>query len=369
MTESGLEEITLVPEPTEKKLTEKQLVDYRAHREQLLKWLLHFGKKPDEAEGYSVHTLKIASYRIDKFYRWVWEENGYTTRVTTGVGDDYLRELAYSDDSDAHKSKCLKALKMLYKWREYQRGGESWNPDISFSSGGSADNPRDYFTRDERAKLREAALEYGSIPSYKSVTPEERSRWKRYLAQRFEKPKEEVCRDDWRRANSWKITSLVWTSLDTGLRPIEVGRARTSWVDLENDLLRIPKEESSKNYDNWTVSLSNKTGNVLENWLEERNRHSKYEGTDALWLTRRRNEYCSSSLKYTLEKLCEEAGIPTEDRKISWYSIRHSVGTYMTREEGLAAAQAQLRHKCEQTTMKYDQVPVEDRRGALDKMG
>jgi integrase len=54
---------------------------------------------------------------------------------------------------------------------------------------------------------------------------------------------------------------------------------------------------------------------------------------------------------------------------MSWYSIRHSVGTYMAREEGLAAAQAQLRHKSVETTMKYDQVPVEDRRDALDRMG
>jgi integrase len=41
----------------------------------------------------------------------------------------------------------------------------------------------------------------------------------------------------------------------------------------------------------------------------------------------------------------------------------------MAREEGLAAAQAQLRHKSEQTTMKYDQAPIEDRKEALERMG
>lgn len=46
-----------------------------------------------------------------------------------------------------------------------------------------------------------------------------------------------------------------------------------------------------------------------------------------------------------------------------------SVGTAMTQERGLAAAQAQLRHKSEKTTMKYGQVPVKDRREALDKIG
>ena len=53
---------------------------------------------------------------------------------------------------------------------------------------------------------------------------------------------------------------------------------------------------------------------------------------------------------------------------MSWYAIRHSVGTYMTREEDLAAAKAQLRHKSVQTTMKYDAAPVEDRQDALKRM-
>ena len=54
---------------------------------------------------------------------------------------------------------------------------------------------------------------------------------------------------------------------------------------------------------------------------------------------------------------------------MSWYSIRHSTGTYITHEEDLAAAQAQLRHESPETTMKYDQAPVEDRQNALDRTG
>ena len=88
-----------------------------------------------------------------------------------------------------------------------------------------------------------------------------------------------------------------------------------------------------------------------------------------LFRSREKNTYKSSSLKYVLTRLCEIADIDTENRKMSWYSIRHSVGTYMTREEDLAAAQAQLRHKSPETTMKYDQTPVEDRRDALNRMG
>ena len=80
------------------------------------------------------------------------------------------------------------------------------------------------------------------------------------------------------------------------------------------------------------------------------------------------NPYDTNSLKYLLENLCEVAGIDTENRQMSWYSIRHSVGTYMTREEDLAATQTQLRHRSAETTMKYDQAPVEDRQDALDRM-
>jgi hypothetical protein len=92
-------------------------------------------------------------------------------------------------------------------------------PEITFTQDSST-NPREYLTRDERSAVREAALEYGSVPAYNNLTPAARDRWKRYLSQRFEKPKSDVKPADWDRANSWKIPSLVWASLDAGLRPI-----------------------------------------------------------------------------------------------------------------------------------------------------
>jgi integrase len=127
--------------------------------------------------------------------------------------------------------------------------------------------------------------------------------------------------------------------------------------------------ESSKNADNWAVALTDRTARALENWLGERERYERYDGKDALWLTRQGNPYASQSLRRMLHKLCEVAEIPVENRQMSWYTIRHSVGTYFAREEDLAAAQAQLRHKSPETTMRYDQAPVEDRRDALNRMG
>lgn len=363
-------ELAIVPNPTENRLNKRQLVDYRSQREECLDWLLAMGKDPKHTVGYAFQTVKTRAYRMDKFYRWVWKQEGsYTANITHKHADQWLRHLAGQESSNVHKDNCRKALQMLFKWRQYEYGLDPWDPELSFTTNNGATNPRDYLTRQERTSIREAALEYGSVPEYGSLSPAERSRWKSYLAQRFEKPKSAVTPEDWHRANGWKIPSLVWTSLDAGLRPIEVERAVTGWVDTNNGVLRIPQEESSKNEENWIVSLQRRTADVLERWLEERQTRELYDETDALWLTREGNSYQSASLRYLLHRLCDIAEIPTADRQMSWYAIRHSTGTYMTRQEDLAATQTQLRHKSPETTMKYDQVPVEDRKDALDRMG
>lgn len=363
------DDVPIIPKPSEEYLNARQRHDYEEHRTEFLEWLSVFGKNPERADGYSHAVVKNTAYRTDKFYRWVWDQEGYTTNVSHADGDAYVRFLASEDSSDSHKAKCVKAIKRLFKWKHWERGDDLWDPQIAFSDNSRTTQPRDFLTQDERKAIWEAAMEYGSIPAYNTVTPEERSRWKAYLAQRFGKPKAEVTLDDWERANGWKIPSLVWTSLDAGLRPVEVGRASTHWVDLENGVLRIPQEESSKSWDNWTVGLRDQTVTALDRWLTQRETYPIYEGEESLWLTREANPYSTHSLNYLLSRLCEIAGISTENRDVSWYSIRHSVGTYMTREEDLAAAAAQLRHKSTQTTMRYDNTPVEDRKKALERMG
>jgi hypothetical protein len=192
--------------------------------------LLAFGKNPRKAEGYARSTLKTRSHRMDQFYRWVWQNQtgGYTTNVTHKHADAWMRDLAMSDLSVAHKSNCRKAAMMLFKWRHHEHGLDEWTPDYTFSSGSRTTAPRDYLTQDERTQIREAALERGSVPAYKNLSPEERDRWKAHLAQRLGKPKDEVVPADWEKANGWKIPSLVATSLDAGLR--QMRSSACSWV-------------------------------------------------------------------------------------------------------------------------------------------
>ena len=362
--------ISLVPVASWSLLSERQRVDYRHHREGLIQWMFNIGKDPDRGEGYSETTIRNRADNLDAIYRWVWEqEDGYTTNLTHEHANQYIRNLAYSDHSNSHKTNQNKALKMYWRWRQWQFGDDEWEPPMSFSQPNTTAQPRDYLSKEERTMIREASLEHGSVPHYCAISPSERKEWKRLLALRYSKPMKEVGQEDFERANGFKIPSLIAVGLDTGLRPVEMGRASTGWVDIENAVLRIPGEDAAKSNEDWIVSIQNRTAEMLRRWMDERELYDKYNDTDLLWLTRENNSYSSSSLKYLLRKLCETAGIPTENRQMTFYSVRHSVGTYMAREEGLAAAQSQLRHKSPLTTMKYDNAPAEDRRDALNRMG
>lgn len=351
VTKGGFDGGQVVPDPSKERLTSRQLADYTEHRVSLISWMRNIGKSPAKGEGYAPDTVNGRAYRLDAFYRWVWKEEGrYTTQVTHDHADEWMRELAYGDTSQENKSSHRKAVKMLFRWRADEFGDEEWESDISFSTSSGETNPKDYLTKEERKRVRDAVLEYGSVPNYNGLSPNERDRWKAHLAQRFEKPKSNVGPDDFDRANSWKVPSLIWSALDTGLRPVEVKRATIGWVDVQNKLLRIPKEDSSKNHNNWAVSLTERTANALGRWLAEREQYTKYDDSDALWLNRIGNPYQYYSLNRIFRSVCEEAGIPSEGR--TFYAIRHSTATYLVREEDLAAAQAQLRHKSSQTTMR-----------------
>lgn len=361
----------LLPGENEALLTDRQQFDYTNRREKFAKWLLREGKDTRDKEGYTQGTARRTCYRVAFFERYVWTKEGqYVPVMTIDHADEFIERVAYSDFSQSHKHALLYSMKRYFKWRHHEHDEPEWEPDRHFTVS-NTQAPQDYLTKTERHKIRQAALDYGTIPAYKTVKcdPERRERLKPYIAEQVGKPADRLGVDDWQSYPSWKYTTIVWSSLDAGFRPMEVGRARTTWIDEDNAVLRIPKEESTKNEENWEVSIRDDTHDALLKWLHERDHYPKYDDTDALWLTNHGNPYNDKALGRLIRKLCDKAGIQYENRKMSWYSIRHSVGTYMTREEDLAATKQQLRHKRAQTTMKYDAAPAGDRRNALDKMG
>jgi site-specific recombinase XerD len=199
---ADLSDYPVTTSKSRERLNERQLIDYREERRACLTWLLTFGKDPQQVIGYAPSTVKSRSARMDMFYRFVWEHEGtYTINVTHGHADDWMNRLAERDDIGVtHQRNCVKAMKMLFKWRHHEHGLDEWDPPFTFSRE-PATQPRDYLTREERRTIRAAALDYGAVPSYNNTTPTERDRVTAYLAQRFEKPKAEVTPADWERAN------------------------------------------------------------------------------------------------------------------------------------------------------------------------
>lgn len=354
--ENKVDGIVLVTEDAREHLNPRQEITYQEHRREQAEWMLSLGKNPSKAEGYSHSTAKNRMQRLDMFYRFIWDTKGrYIQDLTTDHADQWMQWLARQDYKESTKNHYQKAAKSLFKWKREARGKDvDWEPVIEYSDPSTTYTPRDYLTEKDRRRLREAAMSYGSVPHYNSVTPEERGKWKSYLAQRLQKPKEEITKQDWNQANSFKYTSMIHTALDAGLRPIEINRSQVHWVDTENEVLRIPREEASKNRENWIVPVKTETASILKRWLEEREQKSKYTGRDALWLTKYGNRYDKDSFRTVFRNIATEAGLDLENRDLTPYSIRHSTATYIAEQEGLAVAAQQCRHKSKRTTEKYE---------------
>lgn len=78
-----VEDIVVVPVPSRETLNQRQLVDYRHHRTDLIRWIVHLGKNLEKGEGYAYDVAKRRAHDLDKFYWYVWREhaNGYTTAI------------------------------------------------------------------------------------------------------------------------------------------------------------------------------------------------------------------------------------------------------------------------------------------------
>ena len=86
--EGGFDGGQVVPDPSEERLTSRQLVDYTEHRVRLLTWIENIGQSTVQGEGYAPDTGSGRTYRLDAFYRWGWEEEGRHRVERTDVQPD-----------------------------------------------------------------------------------------------------------------------------------------------------------------------------------------------------------------------------------------------------------------------------------------
>jgi integrase len=339
---------------------EMVLDDYESFKRNFMEWLLNEGKDLYRRKGFAESTVEHTHYKVDEAYRWKWNQTGeYTKEFTPEEATELIDfMMKKTDHPDRYIYGFEKSIRRLFKYfrNEMNQDIGEWEHDIPVeqNSGNDAKIKNRFYPQEMNA-LYEATLNDNSIKSYynKSMTTEERDSLKRYVAQKLGIPKAEVGPDHFKLASSWKLPSIIAVTCDTGLRPIEVGRAKVSWFDLDNHEMVVPLEESTKNKQQWNCKLTKKTLNAVRNWIQERNSYEKYQSTDGMWRTRHGNRYGSSSLNKTLNKYMEKVGIEQQHRKLSWYSFRHGAATLWAEQEDIYFAKEQLRHKNVDTTLQY----------------
>jgi len=341
-------------------------------------WMLTKGKNPNRRQPLSSSLSENYHARVDQVFRFVIDRFDLSdkTELTHDQADlivkwldrDEIRTQSGDPYSETSKRKFADALQKYFAWKHDQNEAEKWRPRINFTDG--EHEHADKLNFKERWQVLQAAKEYGSLPSYYETSEEERDKIDSLVAQRLGKPKAEVTRKDWERADtSSKVASLIAVALETGIIPIEVERARTDWYDAKRNILKITKEDAGKDRPTTELPLTDETGELMGKWLQERRHYEKYDGTNRLWLNRDGNPYNSKNLCYLLRRLCDEAGIDHEHRNIVWYSLRHNLGQSIEETEDVSQARDQLRHEHIETTKKtYGESTIESRRHTLEKV-
>jgi site-specific recombinase XerD len=359
-----------------KDLNPRQEIEYALYRRGFIDWMRERGKHPKKRQGLSESCIENYARRQHQIWRWIWSQiDRFSAKITHDQANLFIRALEVDkilrDDGQKYSSTSKRKFSnVLSKWFEYRHdkhGAETWTPPVEFSDN-EPENPADFFTKKERSKIYNAALEYKSPPPYDNVSPEERDRWKAYIAQRLGKPKEAVRPADLEELrSSWKIPSIVGCTLDGALRPIEINRSKMGWLVLQKGTMQIPESLAAKSRENWEVTLRERTVQALRRWKKQRKNKEKYDDSDAIWLNKKGNPYTSKNLNYLLDQLLETAGISEENRKIVWYSFRKSTATYVQSESDDITTADVLRSTPQNVKNYADPIP-EDKRDILENI-
>jgi integrase len=340
---------------------------YREFKDKFLTWLAVAGKNHQKREGYAQQTVKMTHYKIEDVFRWKWKrDDQFDTTFDTAEAYTYLAtRLASTDDTDRTYTDYEKAITRFHNYErtvnnkqyptleEYiEREGKQ---PLEFDRNDTTKTEKDKLHKPELKQLYNASLTVYSVPSYhnKSMTPKERSNIASMLAERNHKPAEEIGPEDFKKANSWKIPSMIATAINLGLRPVEIKRADTNWIDLENKKMVFPPKDAAKSDEPWVCDLSSEAVTALGKWLTEREAYEKYDDRDALWLNQLGNRYSVKVLNRVFRDLLNEAEIEDGVRDLSFYSIRHGAATYWANEANMEKAAQQLRHSRLETTKRY----------------
>jgi|APHM01.1.fsa_nt_gi Phage integrase family. len=360
-------------------LTHAQQVEYALYRAGFIDWMRECGKEPDKGIGLSESSVENYARRHHQLMQWLWELTDYVTAtpkqhhadaLIIALDDNTITQQNGSNYSGSSKRKFSNVLEKWFAYRQYAYGADPWEPAVELTDD-PPEQSADYFVRGERARLWDAAKTYNTPPTYDSLSPEERDRWKAYIAQLLGKSKEDVMPADFRKLRtSWKYPSLVGATLDGALRPIGINRLRVQWLHLDAGRIIIPPEHTAKSTEGdgkHKIALRDRTILALSRWLAQRENKTKYDDSDRVWLTRKGNPYTSKTLNYLLDNLLEEAGIEQDGRKLVWYSFRKSTGQYVEEESDDLTTAAILR-TTQENVKNYSDPTHETKRDILERI-
>lgn len=315
-------------------------------------------KDPLKEDGYAEKSIPTRISRVVAVIDWIWNKHGVSLSISTEQADEAMKALKTNDltridgqpFSGNSKRKMGNALENWFQLHE-----TDYSVKVSFDESGEASEQADPFTKNEIDRLWEAALDYKTIPSYNNLSPDERDRWRKHLAQELGKPQDQVNPDDWKKVNTnWKIPSIVGTTKSAAWRPAFFERCEVDWYNPASQTIVVPAEHAVKTQKEWTQHLSDDAAFSLDRWLEQRSNIAKYDDSSKIWLTRKSNPYSSSSLNDLLDDLIDEAGINIRGRTLVWYSWRHTLGTYLYDEyRDLEIVAENLRHSNLSTAKDY----------------
>ncbi|OSP07332.1 hypothetical protein B9H04_08240 [Halorubrum ezzemoulense DSM 17463] len=381
--EYSLDEINVpeVRESLQRRLNELELELFEDWRIEFCRWAYDRGKKPDQQIGYAYNSMRDIINRVERFCEWLYigeeirnknksndfdldefiaERTGeeFTIEFTPEQLNQYWYYLKREDNLLGTSRRTANSASLVLKQQEID--WEIPNSDEVYEQIETEEGDpgfRDYCRDYELKAIKYASLRLYTVPDRSELSEDEVDEWAARLAQRLEKPKYALSGDDWD-ANSWKIPSLVHLSTDLGLRPCEIYASRMKWLDTKREddaYLRIPKEEDSKaGKKHRECKISPTSARVINKWKDEREQLPEYEGSDAVWLTRRKNPYGAGSLRYLMIQLQKEAGIDVESRENGWYMIRRGVGTdIINKGEDITTLMQMLRINRVETAQRY----------------
>jgi len=220
-------------------------------------WMIEKGKDPIQEDPLSAPTADNYLKRFDKVHRinLTYLDPEREDVITADEADEILLLLARRSCKEAsgeayHRSskrKLSNTVQKYFEWR-FHEGSMSfeWRPRVTFSGGTHTSAAK--FTYEELGRILQEAKQHGSLPSYYETSEAERDKIRGLVAQRLSKPKDEITRKDWRRADqSAKIWALITVGYDAALTPVEIQEARVNWYDQQRNVLVIPTKHATAN--------------------------------------------------------------------------------------------------------------------------